>query len=124
MAYAPGVALRLDDQTATGFRLLWARGMCSGVFGLLWAPIALEDGRTVSAIVFVVNPGQPLYEPDATVTTVARIVAEAAGVVGPNADRVHVLDTALADHGLARSVHRGNRRRAQARQGRVAQSAA
>ncbi|WP_407277960.1 gamma-glutamylcyclotransferase [Aromatoleum evansii] len=96
-----GMALRLnEDQAATELRLLWAREMCSGVYRPLWAPLLLDDGRTVTAIVFVVNPTQPLYEPDATVASVARIVADAAGVVGSNADYVHALDTALADRGL------------------------
>ncbi|NMG17599.1 gamma-glutamylcyclotransferase [Aromatoleum bremense] len=96
-----GVALRLnDDQAAAELRLLWTREMGSGVYRPLWSQVTLGDGREVAAIVFVVNPEQPLYEPDATVATVARIVVEAAGVFGRNADYLHALDAALADRGL------------------------
>ena len=96
-----GVALRLnDDQAASELRLLWTREMSSGDYHPIWAPLALDDGREVAAIVFVINPEQPLYESDATVATVARIVADAAGVFGPNADYIHALDAALADRGL------------------------
>jgi len=96
-----GVALRLnDDQAASELRLLWTREMGSGDYHPIWAPVALDGGREVAAIVFIVNPEQPLYEPDATVATVARIVADAAGVFGPNADYIRALDAALADRGL------------------------
>lgn len=96
-----GVALRLhDDQAAAELRLLWTREMAGGDYHPLWAPVMLEDGRKVTAMAFVINPDRPLYDPDATAPTVARIAAEAAGAFGRNVDYVHALHDALTERGL------------------------
>lgn len=96
-----GVAFRVPEARAVAeLRLLWAREMCSGVYRPLWTPVTLAGGEAVAAITFVANPLQALYEADATVQTVARIAARAAGVWGPNADYIHALDKALTERGL------------------------
>ncbi|MCY1205701.1 Glutathione-specific gamma-glutamylcyclotransferase [compost metagenome] len=97
-----GVAYRLpDDQALNELRLLWAREMCSGVYRPIWNPLVLENGEKVQAIVFAANTEQALYEADASVPTVARLAAKAAGVFGSNADYILGLDTALADRGIS-----------------------
>ncbi|MNT86431.1 ChaC-like protein [compost metagenome] len=75
--------------------------MCSGVYRPIWNPLVLENGEKVQAIVFAANTEQALYEADASVPTVARLAAKAAGVFGSNADYILGLDTALADRGIS-----------------------
>lgn len=55
----------------------------------------------MTAIVFVVNAEQALYEADSTVPTVLRLAANAAGVFGSNADYIRALDDALNERGVA-----------------------
>jgi cation transport protein ChaC len=50
--------------------------------------LELPDGNKASAIVFVANPDQALYEPDAAVPTVAQIESKEKGILGSNAEYV------------------------------------
>jgi cation transport protein ChaC len=94
--HVTGVAFRLrDDEVEAELRLLWTREMVSGVYHPLWVPVTLDDGRVANAITFVANAAQPLYEPDASVSTVARVVADATGRLGSNARYVLALHEAL-----------------------------
>lgn len=96
-----GVALRLREKRAESeLRMLWAREMVSGAYRPLWIRVMLDEGHEVPAITFVANPDQAPYEADAKVQTVARIVADATGAFGTNAQYVHMLHSALARHGL------------------------
>jgi glutathione-specific gamma-glutamylcyclotransferase len=96
-----GLALRLPDNLAEAeLRLLWTREMTSGSYRPLWAPLRLADGRSVSAIVFAANPAHPNHDADVRAEAVARAVAGAVGVFGPNIDYVHALDRSLREHGL------------------------
>ncbi len=97
-----GVALRLPEAEAQGeVRMLWTREMTGGSYLPRWQPVLLEDGSTtVTAITFVANPEHPQHEHDACAETVARLVAVAKGVFGPNIDYVLSLDKALRERGL------------------------
>lgn len=96
-----GVAYRLrEDQVASELHMLWTREMVSGVYLPTWGDVTLNSGDVVSAIVFVVNVKQALYEADASVPTVIERAASATGVFGTNADYVLALDDALRARGL------------------------
>jgi len=96
-----GVAFRLrPDLAEAELRLLWTREMAGGVYHPLWLDLTLVNGQAVRAITFVANVEHPQYEPDASVETVAKLVAKATGAFGPNIDYNHALDRALADLGL------------------------
>ncbi|MBV7427211.1 MULTISPECIES: gamma-glutamylcyclotransferase [unclassified Acidovorax] len=96
-----GVALRLATPTARDeVRLLWTREMTGGSYVPRWLPVQLAGGGTVHAITFVANTEHPQHEQDASASTVARLVARARGVFGPNIDYVLALDRALREHGL------------------------
>lgn len=96
-----GVALRLRDSVlADELRLLWTREMATGSYRPVWTTIALRKGEAASAIAFVADPQRPQYESDASVETIAPVIAAARGTFGSNADYVHNLDFALADSAL------------------------
>jgi len=97
-----GVALRLAAATLEEeLRVLWIREMVTGSYLPTWAPLTLADGTGTAAIAFVANPARPQYEPDASVATVASIVAAASGAFGSNADYVLALECALSECALA-----------------------
>jgi len=97
-----GVAFRLAAATLDDdLSCLWTRETFTGVYAPVWAPVALEDGRAISAILFTATLEHPFYEADATVETIAPLIAKAAGPLGTNADYVHRLHTSLRDKGIA-----------------------
>lgn len=96
-----GVALRLaaarrDEELG----VVWRREMVGGSYRPTWAKVTLDDGTQTQAIAFVVDAGRPLFERDASVATVAPVIARAAGSFGSNADYVFRLEDALRDCGL------------------------
>ena len=96
-----GAALRLSEETATSeLRLLWSREMVAGSYEPRWEPVILSDGRSVRALVFVIDARGELYEPGAEPADVAPLIARARGALGTNAEYVCHLDFALADAGL------------------------
>ncbi|NWA03284.1 gamma-glutamylcyclotransferase [Pseudomonas gingeri] len=96
-----GVAFRLTEQVAQEeLLLLWIREMPTGAYRPLWAPLSLDDGTQVTALVFVAEPDHPLYEADARIESIAPFIAEASGPMGSNADYVHKLNRALCEVGF------------------------
>ena len=96
-----GVALRLhEEQLAEELRMLWMREMPTGAYHPRWVALELADGRTVPGLAFVIDAHGPGYEADASVPTIAPLIAAASGPLGTNADYVQRLARALADGGL------------------------
>lgn len=97
-----GIVYRLPEAAHwEELRLVWTREMVAGSYRPTWLPLTLDDGRTVTAIAFVADPSRPQYEPDATIPTVAPLIAAASGAYGSNADYVFMLAAALAKDDLA-----------------------
>ncbi len=60
-----GVAYRLPEETLEQeLTLLWKREMITGCYLPTWCQLDLDDGRTVNAIVFIMDPRHPEYESD------------------------------------------------------------
>ncbi|MCY0852478.1 gamma-glutamylcyclotransferase [Cupriavidus sp. D39] len=98
---AQGVALRLTAaHLEDDLRVLWVREMIAGSYVPTWASLELADGSQVTGIVFVANTTGIQYERDASVESIASIVAGATGAFGSNAEYVHKLERALSDCGL------------------------
>ena len=99
--HCTGVAFRLAEQ---GLRdelaLVWIREMPYGSYRIIWGELALADGRSVRALAFVANPAQCQYEADASIKTVAPLIAHAQGALGRNADYLLQLEETLATHDL------------------------
>ena len=57
-----GIAYRLaPDQVQSELAILWNREMLSGVYQAHWVPTKLRDGRTVTAVTFVVDTAHCQY---------------------------------------------------------------
>lgn len=93
-----GLAFRLDDVSASDeLRVMWIREMVTGSYAPTWAPVTLDDGLTVMAIVFVANPSSAQYEANVSVEHIAPMIAAASGPFGSNADYVCQLQAALRE---------------------------
>lgn len=80
-------------------RALWDREQNSGVYDPVWLPVEAEAG-TLQALTFVVRPDHPHYCGDLALERMARIMARAEGVYGPNRDYVANLIEEMAALGL------------------------
>ncbi|WP_233838060.1 gamma-glutamylcyclotransferase [Paraburkholderia sp. ZP32-5] len=90
------VALKLSSPTmAEELRLVWIREMVLGSYRPLWVPITLADGETTHAIAFVAETDVEQYAVDSRVSTVAPLIASAAGRFGSNAEYLFKLHAAL-----------------------------
>src|SRR5690606_8034823 len=96
-----GLALRFaEDNLEQELRIVWRREMVSGSYVPEWAPVLLEDGRTVEAIIFSANPSCPLHDEDDRVETVVPLIATASGPLGSNRDYVLQLQQSLQQYGI------------------------
>ncbi|WP_429260082.1 gamma-glutamylcyclotransferase [Paraburkholderia sp. GAS334] len=99
-----GIALRLPVYALEEeLPLLWVREMPTGAYQPIWAPIAMEDGTCPTALIFVANQNHHLYEPNASVASVAAFIASAYGPLGTNAEYLFKLKESLAAWNIADS---------------------
>lgn len=80
--------------------LLWKREMITGCYLPTWCDLALDDGRTVTALVFVMDPRHALYEADSCPKTIAPLIAQAQGPLGTNAQYLFSLEQELKRRGM------------------------
>lgn len=99
--FTQGMAFQLTKQAAQEeLILLWIREMLTGAYRPIWAPLTLDGGAKITALVFVAEPNHPHYECDSSVKSAALSIASAAGWMGSNAEYVHRLKDALAEFGF------------------------
>lgn len=103
-----GVAFRLAEKDLLEeLGIVWVREMVHGLYRPIWGGIHLACGRTVQSLTFVADTAHAQYESDATIATVAPLIAHASGHLGSNYDYLMQLETALAEHGITDEyVHR------------------
>lgn len=96
-----GVAYRLPDASLEQeLTLLWKREMITGCYLPTWCQLALDDGRTVNALVFIMDPRHPLYESDTRAQIIAPLIAAASGPLGTNAQYLFSLEQELQKLGM------------------------
>jgi cation transport protein ChaC len=99
-----GVALRLPAHALEDeLPLLWIREMPTGAYRPIWSPIAMEDGTCPTALIFVADQNHHLYEPNASIDSVAAFIASAYGPLGTNAEYLFKLKESLASWNVADS---------------------
>jgi glutathione-specific gamma-glutamylcyclotransferase len=99
--HAHGLALKLPLSTMEEeLQLIWIREMVLGSYKPTWARVTLDDDTEMHAIVFVADTSRDQYAPDSCVTTVAPLVARAAGKFGSNAEYLFKLVAALSESSL------------------------
>ena len=78
-------------------------GRTTGVAGCYlptWCKLELDDGRTVNALVFIMDPRHPLFEADTSAQVIAPLIARASGPLGTNAQYLFALDQELRKLGM------------------------
>ncbi len=74
--------------------------MITGCYLPTWCELTLEDGRSVTALAFIMDPRHPLYESDTCPDAVAPLIAAATGPLGSNAQYLFSLEQELAKRGM------------------------
>ena len=99
-ACCEGLALRVaDGQEAEVMAALRGRELISDAYEERVLPVALDDGRTLAAVAYVIRPGHRQYacvDPE----TQARTIAGARGQRGPNIDYLANTVANLANLGI------------------------
>lgn len=97
-----GIAYRLaPHQVESELGILWNREMLAGVYQPQWVPTRLRDGRTVTAVTFVVDTAHCQYCGDLPIERAAHHIAYAEGRRG--ACRDYLANTAA--HARALHIH-------------------
>lgn len=96
-----GIAYQLPEATVEDeLSLLWKREMITGCYLPTWCKLELDDGRTVNALVFIMDPRHPQYEADTSIQVIAPLIAAASGPLGTNAQYLFSLDEELQKLGM------------------------
>lgn len=96
-----GVAYRLPEGSLEQeLTLLWKREMITGCYLPTWCQLDLDDGRTVNALVFIMDPRHPEYESDTRAQVIAPLIAAASGPLGTNAQYLFSLEQELIKLGM------------------------
>ncbi|MDP1753594.1 MAG: gamma-glutamylcyclotransferase [Reyranella sp.] len=97
-----GIAYRLaPDRVRSELAILWNREMLSGVYQARWVPTRLRDGRTVTAVTFVVDTAHCQYCGDLSMERAAHHIAFAEGRRGACRDYL----TNTAEHARLLGIH-------------------
>ncbi|WP_173882130.1 gamma-glutamylcyclotransferase [Rouxiella silvae] len=96
-----GLAFRLpEEKLREDLELLWKREMLTGCYNPTWCDLELTDGRTVTALVFIMNPLHSLFEADTSYQVIAPLIAKASGPLGTNAQYLFSLEQELKNYGM------------------------
>jgi glutathione-specific gamma-glutamylcyclotransferase len=97
-----GIAYRLAPELVRSeLAILWNREMLAGVYQARWVPTKLRDGRTVTAVTFVVDTAHCQYCGDLPMERAAHHIAFAEGRRG--ASRAYLIKN--AEHARALGIH-------------------
>ncbi len=97
-----GIAYRLaPHQVRSELGILWNREMLAGVYQARWVPTRLRDGRTVTAVTFVVDTGHCQYSGDLPIERTAHHIAFAEGRRGACRDYL----TNTTEHARSLGIH-------------------
>lgn len=97
-----GVVYQLyEDGLEDELMLLWKREMCTAAYIPRWETVSLENGETVSAIVFVMRQEDSSFDRDYDSENVVSCIAAAKGPLGTNAEYLHLLNRALEANNLS-----------------------
>ncbi|RJT41189.1 gamma-glutamylcyclotransferase [Rahnella woolbedingensis] len=97
-----GLAFRLpEDKLHEELELLWKREMLTGCYRPTWCELELDDGRKVTALVFIMDSSHPQYEADTDYQVIAPLIAQASGPLGTNAQYLFALEKELNNYGMS-----------------------
>ena len=90
-------------ESCTGTLVGWHRAFylrLTACYLPTWCQLDLDDGRTVNAIVFIMDPRHPEYESDTRAQVIAPLIAAASGPLGTNAQYLFSLEQELIKLGM------------------------
>ncbi|MDR3434419.1 MAG: gamma-glutamylcyclotransferase [Rouxiella aceris] len=90
-----------EEKLREDLELLWKREMLTGCYCPTWCELDLNDGRKVTALVFIMNPQHPLFEADTSYQVIAPLIAKASGPLGTNAQYLFALEKELNSYGMS-----------------------
>ncbi len=97
-----GVAYRVaDDLAEPTVGYLRDRELISSAYHEAWLPIRLEKGPRVTALTFIINRDHDQYAGALPVEDQVRVIAERAGIKGPNADYLYSTAAHLTELGIS-----------------------
>jgi len=100
-AACSGLALRADPARADDvLAYLRERELVSAAYHEAWLELHLDDGRTVEAVTYVMDPDHEQYCGDLALEEQAQIIARAHGGRGPNAEYLINTEAHLRELGL------------------------
>lgn len=100
-ACCQGLAFRVvDAQADQTLAYLRERELVSSAYVERWCQLALEDGRKVRGLAYVVDTEHVQYARDLTLEDQAGIIARAHGDRGPNTEYLHNTAAHLSELGL------------------------
>jgi cation transport protein ChaC len=106
-AVCDGVAFRVTEGAeAETLERLRVRELISSAYLEVTLPLALQDGRNVNALAYVIDPGHAQYCGGLALSMQAEIIANAVGGRGSNRDYLfatadHLVELGIADADLA-----------------------
>jgi len=101
-ASCQGLAFRVPAALAGDtLGYLRERELISSAYVERWCDVALEDGRSVTGLVYVIDTDHVQYARDLTLEEQAHIIARAHGDRGPNTEYLYNTTTHLAELGLS-----------------------
>lgn len=97
-AACEGIVYRAADGAAV-LEYLRERELISYAYDEVWRDAILEDGRSVSAVAYVMNTSHAQYCGHIPLPAQAEIIARAAGTMGPNRDYLFATNAHLHEIG-------------------------
>ncbi len=101
-ATCDGVAFRVaDDEAENVLQMLRDRELISSAYYEDVVPLALEDGRNVQALAYIINQDHVQYCGDLSLERQAEVIARSVGGRGPNTEYLYNTASHLTQMGVA-----------------------
>jgi cation transport protein ChaC len=103
-----GVAHRIvAKDVSSELTVLWYREMLSGAYIPQWVDAQIDGVGAAKVLTFVINTGNPRYEPSVSDEAMAERIAKAQGLLGTNRDYLYRTVRCLDELGITDgSMHR------------------
>ncbi|CAK8738665.1 Glutathione-specific gamma-glutamylcyclotransferase [Sodalis praecaptivus] len=74
--------------------------MLTGCYIPIWSELTLDNGDSVTALAFVMDPCHPFFEADTRSQVIAPLIACASGPLGTDAQYLFALEQELNNYGM------------------------
>ena len=96
-----GILFRIPASIATKeCDVIWKREMLNGAYEPTWVSAKIRDSKNLKALTFVIKRSHPSFVPRMSDGGIAKIIAEASGILGSNAEYLFNTQEALKREGI------------------------